>query len=169
MTYRQAKLPFARRILAVGCIAIWVAGVSACDIEALFCCDSHGREATAHADQEQSHETEHAGTNDPHDADAPHSGEADSHSHDSPMPGSREGSCCCSLKAVAVNSTPVAFGKPAFLLIPVLCVPLEAPATALARLPSPPSRDVPRSRDRVLKPEVCLGPAFQSNAPPVVG
>lgn len=168
MTHRQAKLPLTRRILAVGCIAIWVAGVSACDLEALFCCDSHGSEAVAHADQEHSHDTEHAGTNDPHDADAHHSGEADSHSHDSPMPGSREGSCCCSLKAVAQTSTSVVASKPALQPFSFLCVPLETHATSLALLQSPPNRHA-ISCDRVFTPEVCLGSAFHSNAPPVIG
>ncbi len=167
MTYRQAKLPVSRRILAVGCIAIWVAGVSACDLEALFCCDSHGSEAVAHADQEHSHDTEHAGTNDPHDAVAHHSDDADGHSHDSPMPDSKEGSCCSSLRAVAQTSASVAFGKPALQAISFLCVPIEVHTISLALLEGHPNRHA-ISCDQVIMPEVCLGPAFQSNAPPAL-
>lgn len=170
MTRRSPKLPLVSRIIAAGCIAIWVAGVSACDLEALFCCDSHGSQAVAHGDQEHSHDTEHAvaDTNDSHDVDAHHSGEADSHSHDSPTPGGKEGSCCSTLKAVAQTPTSVVFSKPVFLPIPFLCVPVETHATLPALLQSPPDRHF-ISCDRVFTPEVCLGSAFQSNAPPVLG
>lgn len=168
MTHRRAKLPLARRILAVGCIAIWVTGVSVCNLEALFCCDSHGREAVAHADLEHSHDPGQPGTNDPHDAVAHHSGEADGNSHDSPEPGSKEGSCCSSLKSVAQASTSGAFVKPALQPISFLCVPIEVHAISLALLKGHPNRHA-ISCDRRVMPEVCLGPAFQSNAPPAFG
>jgi len=168
MKHRVAKLPLISRIIAAGCIAIWVASVSACDLEALFCCDSHGREADAHADLERLHDTEHAGTNDPHDADAHHSGEADGHSHDSPVPGGKGGSCCSSLKAVAQTSTSVALGKPALQPISFLCEPIELHALSLTLLEGPQNRHA-LSCDRVFTPEVCLGSAFHSSAPPVFG
>ena len=168
MTPRQAKLPLASRIIAAGCIAIWAAGVSACDLEALFCCESPGSETVALADQEHSYDIKDGGPNDPHDADAHHSGEADGHSHDSPMPGSKEGSCCFTLKAVAPTSTSAVFGKPAFRPVSFLCVPLEKHATPHLLLKSPPNRHA-KSGDRVFTPEVCLGPACQSNAPPALG
>ena len=170
MTHRQRKLPLISRLIAAGCIVIWVAGVSACDLEALLCCESSGSETVVHTDQEPAHDTRHAGadTNDPHDADAHHSSEADGHSHDSSPAGSNEGSCCSTLKAVAQTSTSVVFGKPAFLAIALLCGPLETQAPALALLPSPSNRPVTHC-DRILTPEVCLGPAFQSNAPPALG
>ena len=168
MTHRLPKLPLASRIIAAGCIAIWVAGVSACDLEALFCCDSHGSEAGALADQEHSHDTKDTGTNDPHDADAHHSRDADGHSHDSPEHGGKEGSCCSTLKAVAQTSTSVVFSKPPFQPISFLCVPVETHATSLALLKCPPNRHA-ISCDRVFTPEVCLGSAFHSNAPPVFG
>ena len=59
MTHRQPKLPLALRIIAAGCVALWLAGVSACNLEALFCHDSHGNEAVAHTDERHSHH-EHA-------------------------------------------------------------------------------------------------------------
>lgn len=168
MIHRQAKLPLASRIMAAGCIAIWVAGVSACDLEALFCCESQGSETVAHVDHEHSHDTEHAGTNDPHDADAHHSGETDGHSNDSPIPDSKEGLCCSTLNAVAQTSTSAGFGKPALLPVSFLCVPMEAHAITLALLDGPPNRHA-KSGDRVFTPEVCLGSAFHSNAPPAFG
>jgi len=168
MTHRQAKLPLARRIIAVGCIAIWVAGVSACDFEALFCCDSHGREAGTFAVREHSHDTKDACTDDPHDADAHHACEADGHSHDSPAHDGKERQCCSTLKAVAQTSTAVVFSKPTFQPVSFLFVPIEAHATSLALLEGPPNRYA-ISCDRVFMPEVCLGSAFHSNAPPVFG
>lgn len=171
MIKRQAKLPLISQIIAAGCIVVWVASVSACDLEALFCCDSHGSEAVAvaHADQEHSHDTEHAGTNDPHDADAHHSDETDGHSHDSPVPGSKEGPCCSSLKAVAQTTKPVVWGKAAiFDYIPSFGVPLETHAVSPAHWMNP--SNLPAACwDRVISPEVCLGPAFRSNAPPAFG
>lgn len=168
MTSRSLKLPLPSRIIATGCIAIWAAGVSACDLEALFCCDSHGSETVALAAQEHSHDTKDTGTNDPHDADAHHSSETDDHSHDSPMPGSREGSCCSSLKAVAQTSTSVDFSKPAFQPISFFGVSMKAYVISPALLVGPPNRHA-KSGDRVFTPEVCLGSAFHSNAPPVLG
>ena len=166
MKHRLTKLPLASRIIAAGCIAIWMAGVSACDLQSLFCCESQGSEAIACAGQEHSHDAEHAvaDTDAPHDAGVHHSGEADRHSHDSPMP-SRDGSCCSSLKAVAQTSTSVALVKPALQPIPFLCAPIEVRAVELALVEGPPDRHSIGCA-RVMSPEVCLGPAFQSNAPP---
>ncbi len=171
MTHCQAKLPLIPRIIAAGCIVIWVAVVSACDLEALFCCDSHGSEAVAHADQEHSHDTKGsaAQTNGPHETDAHHSGDTDGHSHDSSVPGGKDGPCCSTLKAVAQTAKPAILGKPAiFDHIPSFVVPLETHAVLpvhrmdLLILPA-------TCWDRIISPEVCLGPAFQSNAPPVFG
>ena len=145
-----------------------MAGVSACDLQGLFCCDSHVTEAVAHADHEHSHDMKDAGTNDPHDADAHHSTEADSRSHDSPDPGSQEVACCTSLKAVAQTSTSVALSKPALQPISFLCVPIEVHAIKLALVEGPQDRHSIECA-RVMSPEVCLGPAFQSNAPPAFG
>jgi hypothetical protein len=170
MTHRPPKLPLASRIIAAACVVIWMAGVSVCDLESLFCCESQGGETAEHADQQHSHDTEHAvaDTNEPHNAGDHHSGETEGHSHDSPVPDGKEGSCCSTLKAVAQTSTSAVFSKPAPLPISFLYVPVETHSAALALLQSPPNRCV-KNCDRILTPEVCLGPAFQSNAPPALG
>ena len=166
MKHRLTKLPLTSRIIAAGCIAVWMAGVSACDLQGMFCCKSPGSEARAGMGQGHSHDAEHAvaDTNGAHDTAAHHSGEADSHSHDSPVPG-RDGSCCSSLKAVAQTSTSVALGKPALQPISFLCAPVEMRAAEFALVEGPPDRHSIGCA-RVMSPEVCLGPAFQSNAPP---
>jgi hypothetical protein len=168
MTHRQAKLPLVTRIIAAGCIAIWVAGVSACDLEALFCCESQAGELGAHADQ--GHDTEQAvvDSNDPHNADAHHSDETDGHTHNAPTPDSKEGSCCSALKAVAQTSASAILGKPVLLSVAFLCVPLVTQSAAQTLVESGLNRPDDNC-DRILTPEVCLGPAFQGNAPPALG
>lgn len=167
MTHRQTKLPLALRIIAAGCVVLWLAGVSACSLEALLCCDSHDSETAAHEDHEHSQDTKDAvaGTNHEHDADAHHSQDAEGHSHDSHKHESKKGSCCSTLKAVVPSANPVVFGKLAFHPIPFLCLLPETHAASLALSENPPNRQA-KARDWVFTPEVCLGPAHRSLAPP---
>ena len=175
MTHRQPKLPLALRFVAAGCVALWLAGVSACNLESLFCCDSHGNEAVAHADHEHSHDAKDAVTNTKHahdadshhshDAEAHHSHDAEGHSHGSHKHESKEGSCCSTLKAVAQTANPVVFSKPAFHAIAFLSVLPEMRAASLA-LSKNPLHCQAKPPDWVFTPEVCLGPAFRSLAPP---
>ena len=169
MTYRRPKVPFASRIIAAGCVAIWLAGVSACNLGALFCCDSHGGETVAHADPEHSHDTKDAdaGTSHAHDADVHHSGDADGRSHDSHKHDSKEGSCCSTLIAVVQTAAPVVLSTPGVHSISLLCGLVETHAASLAVSENPPNRHA-NSCDRVFTPKVCLGPAHRSLAPPAV-
>ena len=159
MTYRQSKLPLALRIIAAGCVVLWLAGVSACNLEAFFCCESQGNEAVAHTDEGHLHR-EHAAV-----AEAHHPHDADSHPHDSHKHDGKEGSCCSTLKAVVQTANPVVFSKLDFHPIPVLCVLLETHAASLSLSETPPNRQA-KPRDGVFTPEVCLGPAHLSLAPP---
>ena len=175
MTHRQPKLPLALRIIAAGCVVLWLAGVSACNLEALFCCPSHGSETAAHKDHEHSHDTQEAvaGTNHEHDADADHSHNVEAHhsadaegrSHNSHKCESKEGSCCSTLKAVVPTARAILFNKPAFHPIPFLGVLLDKHAASLALSQNSPNRQA-KPRDWVFTPEVCLGPAHRSLAPP---
>ena len=175
MTHRQPKLPLALRIIAAGCVVLWLAGVSACNLEALFCCDSHGGETAAHEHHEHSHDTkdavagaEHshdANARHSHNAEAHHSHDAEGHSHGSHKHNSKEGSCCSTLKAVVQTANPVVFSKLDFHPIPFLCVLLETHAASLSLSETPPNRQA-KPRDGVFTPEVCLGPAHLSLAPP---
>ena len=159
MTHRQPKLPLALRIIAAGCVVLWLAGVSACALETLFCCDSHGNEAVAPTDKRHSHR-EHGAA-----AKAHPSHDAEGHSDGSHNHKSREDSCCSTLKAVVETAKPVVFSRLAFHPIPSLCVLLETHTASLALSKNPPNRQA-KSRDWVFTPEVCLGPAFRSLAPP---
>jgi len=178
MTHRQPRLPLALRIIAAGCVVLWLAGVSACSLEALFCCDSHGDEAGTHAEHQHSHDAEPANahghhahdaeghdSHDAHDAETHHSHDAEGHSHGSHKHDSKEGSCCSTLKAVVLTAHPVVISKPVFHPIPFLCVLPEMHAASLALSEKPPNRQA-KPPDWVFTPEVCLGPAFRSLAPP---
>ena len=175
MTRRQAKLPIAHRIIAAGCVVLWLAGVSACNLEALFCCPSHEGETAAPEDHEHSRDTKVAvaGTDHEHDADADHSHhveahhseDADGHSSDSHKHESKEGPCCSTLKAVVPTAKAVVFNKQAFHPTAFLCVLLETHAASLALLENPPNRQA-KPRDSVFSPEVCTGLANRSHAPP---
>ena len=175
MTRRQTKLPLALRIIAAGCVVLWLAGVSACNLEALFCCPSHGSEAAAHEDHEHSQDTQDAvaGTNHAHDADADHSHnaeahhseDAESHAPDSHKHESKEGSCCSTLKAVVPTAKAIVFNKQTFHPTPFLFVLLETHAASLVLSENSPNRQA-KPRDWVFTPVVCLGPAHRSLAPP---
>jgi hypothetical protein len=175
MTHRQPKRPLALRIIAAGCVVVWLAGVSACNLEALFCCPSHDKETAAHEDHEHSQDTKGAiaSTHHEHDADADnsqnteahHSYDADGHSDDSNKHERKEGSCCSTLKAVMPTAKAIVFNKPAFHSIPVLCVLLETHASSLALSENPPNRQA-RPHDWVFTHEVCTGLANRSHAPP---
>lgn len=163
MTHRQPKLPLALRIIAAGCVALWLAGVSACNLESLFCCASHGNHEAAydHGDSGADAEANHA-----HDEGSHHSHDAEGHSHGSHKHESKEGSCCSMLKAVALTAKPIVFGKPACQSIPFQGVLLETRATLPASSSEKLSTCQTKSRNWVFTPEVYLGPAFRSLAPP---
>jgi len=176
MTHRQPKLPLALRIIAAACVVLWLAGVSACSLEALLCCDSHGHTAVAHADGGHTQDAEQVDADTPHahdadahhsnDADAHHSHDAEGHSHDSNHHGGKEGSCCSTLKAIVHTVKPIVITKPALPSVAFLCVLLEARIAALSA-PGKASDRPPPSGEWVLTPEVCTGPANRAHAPPV--
>ena len=175
MIRRQPKLPLVSRIISAGCVVLWLAGVSACNVEALFCCPSHESETAAHEDHEHSEDTQDAvaGTNHAHatdaehshNAEAHHSQDAEGHAPDSHKHESKEGSCCSTLKAVVPTANPIIFSKPAFHPIPLSGVLLETHAASPAPSENPPNRRA-KPREWVLTPKVCLGPAHRSIAPP---
>jgi hypothetical protein len=100
-----------------------------------------------------------------HNAEAHHSQDAEGDSHDSHKHESKEDSCCSTLKAVVPTAKAIVFDKQAFHPTPFLCVLLETHAASLALSENPPNRQA-KPRDWVFTPEVCLGPAHRSLAPP---
>ena len=175
MTRREPKRPLALRIVAAGCALLWLAGVTACNLEALLGCDSHGDGATAHKHGEHSNEMAAADTEGRHapDADAPHSDDtearhapnSESHSHCSHKHDGKEGSCCSTLKAVVQSAKSITIPKQILQPLSLLCVLLDGRLFALDTRDTASDRP-PWRGEWVFTPEVCTGPANRSHAPP---
>ena len=162
MISRQPKIHVGLRIVAAGCIVIWLMATSYCSIEHLCCGDDHHHaEASDHHDTDNSHEVEaaeHADGAVGHDAG--HSS-GDSHHNDG-----AEGSCCSTLTAIAQNAQPFFIAKPAVLLpLNLLCAFIQAHDSVLAA-PGDKSARQANPRDWVSRPVVCLDAAHRSLAPP---
>ena len=174
MTRRHPKRPIALRIIAAGCVVLWLAGVSACSLESLLCCD----EALARAEGGHSHQADpvdagahHTQVADAHHSqgsEAHHSHDAEGHSRRSHKHGGRDDSCCSTLQAIVQTAKQVVLSKPTLPAIPCLCVLVETRVAPLTLLENPPNRQA-KGRVWVFTPEVCLGPAFRSLAPPAFG
>ncbi len=126
------------RFVAAGTLLVWLAAVTACSTEC-FGEDSHSDSAKM--------EPGAASNNQSHDSDK----------HDD--------SLCVSLHSL-VPTTPCAIlAKPDFGFAFTLSFVLPSESVALAQLEASISRQPPDC-NRVFTPEVCLGPAFRSLAPP---
>jgi hypothetical protein len=74
-------------------------------------------------------------------------------------------SCCSTLMATAQIATPFVIAKPVLEPLNFLCRVLQARDQCLPRSKTNRSAKI-KDRDWVFTPEVCLGPAFRSLAPP---
>ncbi len=147
---RQRKSSLALRLCAVASLLVWVAASGFCSMESLVGADHHADGAAQH---------EHYA--------APASADSDHHSHDSDKNGGDKDSCCSSLTAAAPSAHQTLLTKPDFgkllshnflwLAQALTFVQPEAPITRQAQ-----------HREFIFTPEVCLGPAFRSHAPPLV-
>ena len=149
MSLRQTKFRPWIRVIAGATLFAWLGALALCQTE---CCSG---------DEHQSASADH------HHADAtPHS-----HSHDQDhgnAPGSqKESSFCLSLNSVLHTSSAISISKAA--LQPLYELPF-APATIgdTASAFACQHFRQGRPRDWVFTPEVCLGPAFRSLAPPIL-
>jgi hypothetical protein len=173
---RQPKVSALLRIFAGTCALLWFAGIAVCGVGRICDCADHEGACAVHAgpvqehdavsphEQGHSHDAEHH-----HDAKV-HQHATASHDHDgaAPQPCADKNDCkcgCSTIQALITTITPIVIPKtvsqPVFN-ISVLC---EAPQHVFA---SPSSETLRRAkpRDWVFTPEVCLGPAFHSLAPP---
>lgn len=147
---RQRKPSLALRLCAVVSLLVWVAASGFCSVESLIVADHHADSAAQHD----------------HDA-APASADSDHHSHDSDKNGSDEHSCCDTLKATPQLESSIGIKHPDFnklfltdFLALAKMLVVSQPETSIFRQPP--------DREWVFTPEVCLGPAFRSQAPPVL-
>jgi hypothetical protein len=132
------------RAFALACLPIWLG--------AIFLCSSHCADAGV-PDSHGGH----------HDAVA-------SHHNQSPAPDTDHheddhSSFCDSLNTITLSSGELAIVKPHFALAFVSIVLLPSPALAVD-CEKTLALCQPKPADFVFTPEVCLGPAFRSLAPP---
>jgi hypothetical protein len=148
---RKRKSSLALRLCAVVSLLVWVAASGFCSVESLIGHAEH------HAHGAAQHE---------HDA-APASADSDHHSHDSDKNDSDEHSCCASFAAAVPSAQQTVLTKPDFGKLLAFNFLWLAQALTFVQPEAPISRQPP-DREWVFTPEVCLGPAFRSHAPPLV-
>jgi hypothetical protein len=150
---RQRKLKPVLRICASLMVLIWIVASGFCSAEPLL---GHAESGGEHHSNQAAHHEDEA---------APSSTDA-GQSHDSDQHKDGEHSCCASLKATpqfggSANLTKFDFAK-SFSLNSLWL----AQALTFVQPEVPFSRQPP-GREWVFTPEVCLGPAFRSHAPPL--
>lgn len=145
---RQRKSSLAFRLCAVVSLLVWVAASGFCSVESLIGADHHADGAAQH------------------DHDVAASADSDHHSPDSDKKDGDEHSCCSSLTAAAPSASQTILTKPDFgkLLSPNF---LWLAQTLAFVQPEAPILRQPPDRQWVFTPEVYLGPAFRSHAPPL--
>ena len=151
---RHHQLKPALRGCAVLVLLLWVAAVTFCSLESLVNHSEPGSGGHAHA-------VAH------HDHDRTSADGVPGHPHDSDPSDDQQDACCTTLKAVPQLASSTAVAKPDFgksvslsFLWAVQAFTFVQPEPASLRQASPP--------EWVFTPEVCLGPAFRSLAPPVL-
>jgi len=148
---RQSKPRAALRISAAFCILVWLAAVSYCSLEVFIghaeAGEHHHEKTTTHAAAQSHNES-----GDSHDS--------DKNKHD-------EESCCDSLQAPPQHGSSLVLFKPDLGKLPSFSFLWLAEALTLDAPETPPPRQA-QHREWVFTPEVCLGPAFRSHAPPVL-
>jgi hypothetical protein len=181
-TSRPPKVSAAIRAGAALCVFIWVTGTALCCVERLCDCAGHDRTSAGHAPPAHDHGAvaahEHGHSQDAghhHDNAEAHEHAAASHHHDD---GAAQGDhgckgkkcndnkrCCSTIQALVVTPTPIVIAKP--VTTPALIISLLRAAREHA-LTTPTTKALRQSqpRDWVFTPEVCLGPALHSLAPP---
>jgi hypothetical protein len=175
---RQPKVSALFRIFAGTCALLWLMGIAVSGIGRVCTCAGHEGACAAHAspihehdavsphEQGRSHDAEHH-----HDAEVHQHATASHHDgaasqHCAGKNGCNDKCrCSASIQALITTMTPVVISKP--ISQPVLYISLLCAARQYA-FAAPPSEPLRRAtpRDWVFTPEVCLGPAFHSLAPP---
>jgi len=148
MSPRQAKLrPMARSLAAVA-LLVWLA--------AQVVCAAHCNFGLCHADAEHASCHDSAQTQPHHDK-----GGSPAPAHD----GSSTTAACLTLKSALVSDSGPALVSPQPHLVYTL-TPLVLTLELNVSEPATCSRRQAQLRDWVFTPEVCLGPAHRSHAPP---
>jgi len=150
---RQCKLKPVLRVFAALTVLVWIAATGFCSAETLLGCAGSGSD-------------HHIGQIADHQDEADHSSTDGSHSHDSDQHKDGEHSCCSSLKTTAQPVGSDRLSRPDFAKTVSLDLLWLTQALTLDQPEVPFSRQPP-DREFVLTPELRLGPAFRSHAPPL--
>ena len=155
------------------CALLWLVGIAVCGMGRVCICVGHGGACAAHASQVHEHDTVSAHEQGHSHAAEVHQHATASHHDDGEAPQGHcgkngcEEQCRCSatIQALITTMTPVVISKPVSqpalnisLLYAVRQHVFAAPLSETLRLAKP--------RALIFTPEVCLGPAFHSLAPP---
>lgn len=147
---RQPRPRPALRLFAAFCILVWLSAVSYCSLESFV---GHPQAGDHYASQTATHAVAESHS----DSD---------HSHDSDKNGHGQETCCDSLKATLPHGNSLVLLKPDLGKLPSLSFLWLAQALTLNAPETMPLRQA-QHREWVFTPEVCLGPAFRSHAPPL--
>ena len=148
MRSRQTTFSPLLRTFAAGALLVWVA--------AQVLCIAHCNFGVCHGDSEEASCHGSPPTPAHHD------------DGDAPSPAHHESSAsaaCSTLKSALMGSSATALVRPDFHLLYTLA-PIALALDATAVEPTASLIRQAKTRGRVFKPEVCLGPAFRSLAPP---
>lgn len=149
MISRPTKLSPLLRCFAAGALFVWLAAQALCFAHCNFGVSHGGGSAqpSCHASAPAHHDDGDESAPDQHDS----SGSA----------------VCSTLKSALVGSGSAALVQPDFHLLYTLA-PVALMLDTTAAEPTSPSSRQAKARDWVFTPEVCLGPAFRSLAPPAL-
>ena len=153
MSSRRTILSPLLRWVAGATLLVWIAASGFCSVEHFF---GNAESSAEHNSDKAAHHQNDA---------APSSANAD-HSHDSDKHDGDEKSCCSSLTATPQSGGFVSLAKPDFGKLLSLDVIWLARTLTFVQ-PDAPSPRQARPREWVFTPEVFLGPAFRSHAPPL--
>lgn len=143
---QQIKLKPAIRLYATVSLFVWLVAVTFCSAEC-FIGDSHCQACHDERTASSHHESDQTPGSDKHEG--------------------RNDSFCESLKSVAQPAHSSVLSKPDFGLVFIQKFVTPSQALIIAEFKSLIFRQ-PSDRDWLLTPELCLGPAFRSLAPPVL-
>ncbi len=146
---RQPKLRPALRLCAALSVLVWLSAMSYCSLESFI---GHAEAEEHHAGQVANHA-------------AADSHQESGHPHDSDKNGHDEESCCDSFKATPQHGSSLVLLKPDLGKLPSLSFLWLVQTLTFVQPEAPAMRQSP-DRQWVFTPEVCLGPAFRSHAPP---
>lgn len=170
------------RVGAALCVFVWVVGIALCATERVCICaddcagmshasHAHDHDAVAAAQEGHSHEAGHH-----HDEVETHEQGAVAHQQEDGAKPESHGcaggncgdgmGCCSTIQALAATAKPMVIPKPVSQLLLIFFHRCATPERAFAS-PNRESLRPAKPRDWVFTPEVCLGPALHSLAPPV--